>query len=117
VSASELLRVEGLTAAWEGEPVVRDVSLSVARGETLVLMGPNGGGKTTLLRAIAGLERPAAGSVWFDGRSILEVPVHRRNIGMLFQEPALFPHRSVWENIAYGLEVARRPRKVVEARV
>jgi thiamine transport system ATP-binding protein len=117
VSPSELLRVEGLTASWEGTPVVRDVSFAVLRGETLVLMGPNGGGKTTLLRAIAGLERPTAGDVRFDGRSIVDRPVHRRGIGMLFQEPALFPHRSVWENIAYGLELARRPKELVAARV
>ncbi|MCI4350156.1 MAG: ABC transporter ATP-binding protein [Thermoplasmata archaeon] len=117
MSASDLLELESVTAAWEGTPVVREVTFSVGRGETLVLMGPNGGGKTTLLRVIAGLERPASGAIRLDGRSILDVPVHRRGIGMLFQEPALFPHRSVEENIAYGLEIARRPSAFVTSRV
>jgi ABC-type Fe3+/spermidine/putrescine transport system ATPase subunit len=117
VSPSDRLEVDRLTAAWDGVPVVRSVSFSVAPGELLVLMGPNGGGKTTLLRAIAGLERPVAGALRVDGRPILDVPPHRRGIGMLFQEPALFPHRTVWENVAYGLEVARRPRAEIDRRV
>ncbi|MCI4318688.1 MAG: ABC transporter ATP-binding protein [Thermoplasmata archaeon] len=117
MSPSDRLEVHELSAAWDGVPVVRSVSFSVTAGELLVLMGPNGGGKSTLLRTIAGLERPTGGSVIVDGRPLLDVPAHRRGIGMLFQEPALFPHRTVWENVAYGLEVARRPPAEVERRV
>ena len=117
MSSSDRLEVDRLSAAWDRVPVVRSVSFSVAPGELLVLMGPNGGGKTTLLRAIAGLERPTDGSIRVDGRPVLDVPPHRRGIGMLFQEPALFPHRTVWENIAYGLEVARMDRGDIDRRV
>jgi ABC-type Fe3+/spermidine/putrescine transport system ATPase subunit len=117
MSSSPLLEVRGLSAAWNGRPVLADIGLRVDRGEFVVLMGPNGSGKTTLLRCLAGFEAPTSGELLLDGRSIARLPAHRRGIGMLFQEPALFPRRSVWENIAYGLEVARRPPAEVAARV
>jgi ABC-type Fe3+/spermidine/putrescine transport system ATPase subunit len=117
VSSSECLGVRGLSAAWGTTPVLTDVDLEVNEGEFVVLMGPNGSGKTTLLRTIVGLEPTTAGTVALRGRPLDGVPTHRRGIGMLFQEPALFPHRSVWENVAYGLEVARRPRVEVDGRV
>ena len=117
MSSSELLEVRGLDVAWGSTPVVTDVNLELHEGELLVLMGPNGSGKTTLLRALVGLEAPIRGSVRLRGRPLDGVPPHRRGIGMLFQEPALFPHRSVWENVAYGLEVAGAPRAEVDRRV
>jgi ABC-type Fe3+/spermidine/putrescine transport system ATPase subunit len=117
VSSSECLRVRGLSAAWGTTPVLADVDLDVNDGEFVVLMGPNGSGKTTLLRTIVGLEPSTSGTVVLRGRSLDSVPTHRRGIGMLFQEPALFPNRSVWENVAYGLELARRPREQVDRRV
>jgi ABC-type Fe3+/spermidine/putrescine transport system ATPase subunit len=117
VSSSECLTVRGLGAAWGAQPVLADVDLDVAASEFVVLMGPNGSGKTTLLRCLVGLERTTAGTIVLRGRSLDGVPTHRRGIGMLFQEAALFPHRSVWENIAYGLGVARRPRAEVDRRV
>jgi ABC-type Fe3+/spermidine/putrescine transport system ATPase subunit len=109
--------VRGLGAAWNGRPVLSEVTLEVHRAEFVVLMGPNGSGKTTLLRCLAGFESPTSGEIRLSGRSIAGVPAHRRGIGMLFQEPSLFPRRSVWENIAYGLEVARRPPEEVSERV
>jgi len=117
VSSSELLEVRGLSAAWGRTPVLMGVGLSVRESEFVVLMGPNGSGKTTLLRCIVGLEATTGGSVTLRGRSLDGVPTHRRGIGMLFQEPALFPHRTVWENVAYGLGVRRRPRAQVDRRV
>jgi ABC-type Fe3+/spermidine/putrescine transport system ATPase subunit len=117
VSSSECLRVRGLGASWGADPVLTDVDLDVADGEFVVLMGPNGSGKTTLLRCLVGLEAPTGGTVSLRGRDLTGIPTHRRGIGMLFQEPALFPHRSVWENVAYGLAVARRPRAEVDRRV
>jgi ABC-type Fe3+/spermidine/putrescine transport system ATPase subunit len=116
-SSEPLLEVRGLSAAWNGRPVLTDVSLEVHDGEFVVLMGPNGSGKTTLLRCLAGFEPPTRGEIRLAGRSIVHLPTHRRGIGMLFQEPALFPRRNVWENIAYGLEVARRPPEEVARRV
>jgi thiamine transport system ATP-binding protein len=117
VSSSEGLRVRGVSAAWDGRPVLSEISLEVAPKEYVVLMGPNGSGKTTLLRIIAGLEPTAAGAVELDGRPLNGLPTHRRGIGMLFQDPALFLQRSVYENIAYALELRRDGAGVIEERV
>jgi ABC-type Fe3+/spermidine/putrescine transport system ATPase subunit len=81
------------------------------------LLGPSGSGKTTLLRIIAGLEEPEAGTVRFDGRDMRGVPVHLRGFGLMFQDLALFPHRNVFENVAFGLRMQNLPRAEIEARV
>jgi ABC-type Fe3+/spermidine/putrescine transport system ATPase subunit len=107
------LEVDQLSARWGRLEVVRSVSFRVADGEFLTLLGPNGSGKTTLLRAIAGFERPSAGAVRLDGVDLAGVPPHRRSIGMLFQEPALFPHRTVLENVAYAPLLQRVPEREV----
>lgn len=117
MSSRPRLEVKGLSASWGQTEVLSGIDLTVSDGEFVVLMGPNGSGKTTLLRAIAGFETPTRGEVRLDGRLVSGLPAHRRGIGILFQEPALFPRRTVWENIAYGLEIARRPPREVEARV
>jgi thiamine transport system ATP-binding protein len=111
------LRVRGLAAAWNDVPVLHGVDLSVGDRELVALLGPNGSGKTTLLRTIAGLEPPTAGTVELDGVDITERPTHRRGIGFLFQEPTLFPGRTVVENVAYGLDLRRRPAPEADARV
>jgi ABC-type sugar transport system ATPase subunit len=85
-----------------GVPAVRAIDLAIAPGELLVVLGPSGSGKTSLLRLIAGLESPDAGSVWIDGRDVTKVPPHRREVAMVFQNPALYPHLSVFENVAFG---------------
>ncbi|HZY70095.1 MAG TPA: ABC transporter ATP-binding protein [Thermoplasmata archaeon] len=115
--SSEQLVVRDLSSSWDGRPVLDRVSFSVAAGSLAVLMGPNGAGKTTLLRAIAGLEGVDAGTVAVGGRDVTHQPAHRRGIGFLFQEPALFTHRTVWENIAYGLEVRGDAREPTGRRV
>ncbi len=102
---------------FDGEPVVRGVDLAVAEGELLALMGPNGAGKSTLLRAIAGFERTAEGSIRLDGADLRGTPPHRRKIGLLFQDPALFPNRTVFENVAYAPLLQRRPDREVRAEV
>jgi ABC-type Fe3+/spermidine/putrescine transport system ATPase subunit len=117
MSSEPRLEVRSLSAAWGRQEVLSDVSLAVGPGEFVVLMGPNGSGKSTLLRTIAGFERPVRGEVRLQGRDVTGVPPHRRGIGILFQEPALFPRRSVWENIAYGLAIARRPDEEIDRRV
>jgi ABC-type Fe3+/spermidine/putrescine transport system ATPase subunit len=96
---------------------VRDVSLEVAAGEFLTLLGPSGCGKSTLLRLVAGLDAPDEGRVFLSGRDVTEVPAHRRPVNTVFQHYALFPHRTVAGNVAFGLEMARRPREDVAARV
>ncbi len=99
-----------------GRPVVCGVDLDIGAGETVAVLGPSGAGKTTLLRAVAGLTPIAAGAMQLDGQDLAAVPTHRRNFGLMFQDHALFPHRDVAGNVAYGLErqgvdrAARRSR-------
>src|SRR5207253_2767951 len=87
----------------------RDVRLDVRPGEFLTLLGPSGCGKTTTLRMIAGYEKPDAGRIRFGGQDVTDLPANQRNIGFVFQNYALFPHLSVFENVAYGLRVQKRP--------
>nr|WP_274607270.1 ABC transporter ATP-binding protein [Paracraurococcus ruber] len=105
-------------AKWYGKvPAVQGVDLEVAPGEMVSLLGPSGCGKTTTLRMIAGLEVPDAGEIRIGGTRANEVPPWRRNIGMVFQNYALFPHKTVAENIGYGLVMRRRPRAEIATRV
>lgn len=117
MSRSEILRVDRLGAAWGSTPVLDGVSFSLSEGEFVVLVGPNGSGKTTLLRCLAGLERPTDGRVLLGGEDVRNVPTHRRGLGFVFQEAALFPNRSVAENIAYGLEMQRLDPTTIDRRV
>lgn len=98
-------------------PVVDRATFAVAKGEVVALTGPSGSGKSTLLRAIAGLEPLAEGFVAWAGRDLAEVPTHRRGFGLVFQDGQLFAHRSVGENIAYGLRIRGAARQEREARV
>lgn len=112
-----MLDVREVTVRF-GERVVLDsVSLGVATGEVVALLGPSGSGKTTLLRVIAGLLHPDSGTVWIDGRDVTTLAAHRRQIGLVFQDDQLFPHRDVAGNIAFGLRVAGRSRAEQGARV
>jgi iron(III) transport system ATP-binding protein len=95
----------------------REVNLEVAPGEFVTLLGPSGCGKTTTLRMIAGFETPDAGSITIGGEDVTGMAVNRRNIGFVFQNYALFPHLSVFENVAYGLQVRERPRAALEREV
>jgi ABC-type Fe3+/spermidine/putrescine transport system ATPase subunit len=105
------LEARGLTYTFPGyEPTLRGASLAVERGQSGFLLGPSGGGKTTLLRCIAGLEQAYGGSVRWDAARLDGLPPHARRIGMLFQEPALFPHLRVWQNVAFGLRYRAVPR-------
>ena len=97
------VEVEGIRAEFDGVTALRDVSLSIAEGEFFTLVGPSGCGKTTMLRAVAGLTDAADGRVAIDGRDVTAAPPEARNVGMVFQNYALFPHMSVRENVAYGL--------------
>jgi ABC-type Fe3+/spermidine/putrescine transport system ATPase subunit len=100
-----------------GQPVLRGVSLTVAAQEIVCLLGPSGCGKSTLLRIIAGLERPDAGAVWLNGADVSATPAHRRGIGLMFQDYALFPHLTVADNVAYGLRMQKMPAAQRRARV
>jgi putative spermidine/putrescine transport system ATP-binding protein len=96
---------------------VRHLDLEIRRGEFLTLLGPSGSGKTTTLMMLAGFETPTAGAIRMNGQPIDHLPPHRRELGIVFQSYALFPHMTVGENIAFPLSVRRRPRAEIEARV
>ena len=100
----------------DGTVAVDDLSLEIQAGETLAILGPSGCGKTTTLRLIAGLERPDAGQVSFAGQDVTQLPIERRDVGMVFQNYALFPNLSVADNICYGLKVRKMPRAERERR-
>lgn len=110
------LKVECLRFDHDGTPLLDGLDLAARRGDCTFLLGPSGSGKSTLLRSIAGLERPAAGSITLDGRILDPLPPHMRRVGLLFQEPTLFPHLDARQNVAFGLRyagVARGRRKAM----
>jgi len=111
-----MLRVEGLEVTFDGVAALAGVDLEVAGKERLALLGPSGSGKSTLLRAVAGLQPAAAGRVLLAGRDLAGVPPYRRGIGLMLQDGALFPHRDVEGNIAFGLRMAGVPRDAREHR-
>jgi len=111
------VRLEGVSKSFGEVRAVEDVFLEVAPGELFFLLGPSGCGKTTLLRLIAGFYRPDRGRVFFGNEDVTDLPPHRRNTAMVFQNYALWPHMTVWENVAYGLEVRRVGRKTLKERV
>jgi ABC-type Fe3+/spermidine/putrescine transport system ATPase subunit len=112
-----LLQVTSISKSFGGTLVLHAVSFCAHQGEILCLLGPSGCGKTTLLRIIAGLEVADSGDVAFEGRSLDDVPVHRRGFGLMFQDFALFPHRDVMANVAFGLRMQNLSQSQVEARV
>jgi spermidine/putrescine transport system ATP-binding protein len=117
MSTSGDIRLEGLTKRF-GEAVAVDaIDLHVPPGEFFTMLGPSGCGKTTTLRLIAGFERPDAGSILLDGADMSRTPPHKRNVNTVFQSYALFPHRSVEENIAFGLRYKRIGREETRRRV
>ena len=111
------IAVEGLTVRFGDTRALGSVSLALEPGELMLLLGPSGCGKSTLLRTIAGFVVPEAGRVLFDGQDVTRLPPHQRQIGMVFQSFALFPHLSVGENVAFGLREQKRPPPEIEERV
>lgn len=116
-AASGHVVLEDLNRRFGSTRAIDGVSLDVGLGEFVALLGPSGCGKTTLLRLIAGLERPDSGRILLAGRDITPTPTWERNVGLVFQSLALFPHMSVGENIAYGLNLRRRPEAEVRKKV
>jgi putative spermidine/putrescine transport system ATP-binding protein len=105
-SNETLVSFRGVQKSYDGENlIVKDLNLDIRKGEFLTLLGPSGSGKTTSLMMLAGFETPTAGEIQLAGRSINNVPPHKRDIGMVFQNYALFPHMTVAENLAFPLTV------------
>lgn len=115
--ASLILRLESVTKLYGSQTAVDEVSLDIREGEFLTLLGPSGCGKTSTLRMIAGYVLPTSGRILLDGEDISYLPPQKRNIGMVFQNYALFPHMSVEENVRFGLKVRRWPADRMDARV
>ena len=111
------VRLESITKHYGSTVAVHELDLDVADGELVTLLGPSGCGKTTTLRMVAGLVEPSAGRIWFDSQDVTYVQPRKRNIGFVFQTPALFPHLTVSDNVAFGLSVKGRSKTEIRDRV
>jgi ABC-type Fe3+/spermidine/putrescine transport system ATPase subunit len=109
--------VRGVSKSFKGTRVLDDIDFDVAQGESLVLLGASGSGKTTILRIIAGLEEPDTGRVILHGKEVTDLPARERGVGVIFQAYALFPRMTVEQNIGYGLRIRRRPRQEIKETV
>ncbi|VVT48820.1 Spermidine/putrescine import ABC transporter ATP-binding protein PotA (TC 3.A.1.11.1) [Kosakonia radicincitans] len=111
-SHSPLVQLAGIGKSFDGKNVITDFNLTINNGEFLTLLGPSGCGKTTVLRLIAGLENVDAGYIRLDDQEITNVPAEHRHVNTVFQSYALFPHMTVFENVAFGLRMQKpRPAK------
>src|SRR5215210_67853 len=111
------IEVRNVNKAFGTTSVLRDVSVDVTSGSLTALLGPSGGGKSTLLRVIAGLEKPDSGTVVISGVDATRLAPQRRNVGFVFQHYAAFKHMTVFDNVAFGLRVRKRPKPEVRDRV
>jgi spermidine/putrescine transport system ATP-binding protein len=114
---NDIVLFEGITKRFGPVVALHDITLGVQNGEFLSLLGPSGCGKTTLLRTCAGLEAPTKGSIFLEGQDVTHLPAHKRPVNMVFQRWALFPHKTVAENIAFGLTVKKVPRSDIAKQV
>ena len=111
------IRLSGITKAFDGETILDDMTLEIRDKEFITLLGPSGCGKTTTLRIIGGFETPDAGDVYFDGQRINDLPPYERQVNTVFQRYALFPHLNVFDNIAFGLRIQKRPDAEIRQKV
>jgi len=116
-TADVLLEIRGVAKRFGPRDVLKSISLDIAAGEFLTLLGESGSGKTTLLRLIAGFEQPSSGEIWMSGERLDILPPYKRRVNTVFQNYALFPHLSVQENVSYGLQVSGAPKAEIPSRV
>lgn len=112
-----LCALENISKTYGGRVVVENVSLTIQNGEFLSLLGPSGCGKSTTLRMLAGFEQPDSGTISFRGQDITRMPVRRRDLNMVFQNYALFPHMTVFDNVAFGLQMQKKPARDIQEEV
>lgn len=112
-----LLELKNITAGYDQNIILKDFDLSVEKGEFVSLLGSSGCGKTTCLRMIAGFSEPMAGQIIFNGQDYTKVPLHKRNFGFVFQSYALFPHLTVFDNVAFGLKMRKMDKETIRKEV
>ena len=112
-----LVRLENVEKSFGNKKIIRDLSLDIYEGEFLTLLGPSGCGKTTVLRMISGLETVTAGRVFLDGLDVTDIPAAKRPVNTIFQNFALFPHLTVWDNVAFGLKMKKVPPREAARRI
>lgn len=112
-----MLELRNLVKSYEGKPLLRDISFTVAEGETVCLLGASGSGKSTILKMISGLEFPESGHILFNSIDLAQTPPHLRDFGLVFQDYGLFPHLNVFDNVAFGLKIRNLPMDQIQLRV
>ena len=112
-----MLEIRSLAKRFGAHEVLKAISLDIAAGEFITLLGESGSGKTTMLRLIAGFEQPTSGEIWMNGERLDTLPPYKRRVNTVFQQYALFPHLNVRDNVAYGLRVTNAPANEIDTRV
>lgn len=116
-SLTPLVELKALNKAFDGKQIISELDLTIQNGEFLTILGPSGCGKTTVLRLIAGLEDVDEGKIILDGQDITDIPAEQRFVNTVFQSYALFPHMTVFENVAFGLRMQKTPADEIQKRV
>ncbi len=117
-SKKDFVKFDQVDKSYDGKVlVVKDLQLDIAEGEFITMLGPSGSGKTTCLMMLAGFETPTNGEIYLDGKAISSIPPHKRGIGMVFQNYALFPHMTVYENLAFPLRVRKIPKDEADKKI
>jgi len=116
-NASPVVKLRGVYKRFDKVVAVEKMDLDIDEGSLVTLLGPSGCGKTTILRMIAGLEAPTEGDIYIQGRRVNDVPIHKRNLGMIFQNYALFPHKTIFDNVGFGLKYRNFPKEKIKKKV
>ena len=117
MNENKIIELKDIAVSFDGEPVLKNLNLSISDGEFVTLLGPSGCGKTTTLRIIAGFITPDSGDVFFDGKRVNDLPAYKRTVNTIFQRYALFPHLNVYENVAFGMRVQKKSNEEIEETV
>ena len=113
----KLVQFRNIVKSFDGQVILKGINLDINENEFVTLLGPSGCGKTTLLRILAGFLEPDEGSVIFDGEDITTLPPYKRDLNTVFQKYALFPHMNVFDNVAFGLNIKKEPKDIIEQKV